>query len=78
MYRQEEEEEQEAAAAAGEDLCHPSAHNRRLRATQSPKYYMDGRLNIQTKYSCKLQNDSKPLLETANKLPLVFATKVCH
>ena len=43
MYRQEEAEEPaEAAAAAaagtGEDLCHRSAYNRRLRATQSPKY----------------------------------------
>ena len=31
MYRQEEDEQ-----GAGEDLCHPSACKRRLRATQSP------------------------------------------
>ncbi len=30
------------------------------------------------KYSCKLKNDSKTLLETADKLPPVFATKVSH
>ncbi len=36
--KQEEEEEEEQEAAAGEDLCQPSAYNRRLRATQSPKY----------------------------------------
>ncbi len=34
VYRQEEEDEQ--AAGEGEDLCHPSAYKRRLRATQSP------------------------------------------
>ena len=40
MYRQEEAEEPAEAAAAGtgKDLCHLSAYNRRLRATQSPKY----------------------------------------
>ena len=32
MYRQEEEEQEEAAEeAAGEDLCHLSAYNRRLK-----------------------------------------------
>ena len=36
MYRQEEEKEQ---AGAGEDLCHLSAYNRRLRATQSPNEF---------------------------------------
>ncbi len=36
MYQQEEEAEQEAAAAGtGEHLCHRSAYNRRLRASQS-------------------------------------------
>ncbi len=42
------------------------------------RYYMDGRLNSQNKIFFKLKNDSKPMLETANKLPSVFATKVCH
>ncbi len=32
------EEEDEQAAAEGEDLCHLSAYNRRLRATQSPNF----------------------------------------
>ncbi len=36
VYRQEEEDEQaaaeEEAAGTGEDLCHPSAYNRRLRS----------------------------------------------
>ncbi len=48
MFRQEDEqaaaaaaaaeaaEAAEAAAAAGEDMCHLTAYNRRLRATQSP------------------------------------------
>ncbi len=41
MYRQEEqpaegEGEEGAGAKPGEDRCHPSAYNRRLRATQSP------------------------------------------
>ncbi len=35
LYRQEEQAEA-AAAGPGEDLCHLSAYNRRLRATQSP------------------------------------------
>ncbi len=35
MYRQ-EEAEQRQDQGAGEDQCHPSAYNRRLRATQSP------------------------------------------
>ncbi len=37
VYRQEEKEDDEQART-GEDLCHPSAYNRRLRATQSPNY----------------------------------------
>ncbi len=37
VYRQEEEEQREGEGA-GEDLCTPSAYNRRLRATQSPNY----------------------------------------
>ena len=35
VVRQEEEAKQ-GAAGTGEDLCHPSGYNRRLRATQSP------------------------------------------
>ncbi len=35
MYRQEEAEQGEDQGA-GEDRCHQSAYNRRLRATQSP------------------------------------------
>ena len=40
MVRQEEEEAKQGAAAAGtgEDQCRRNAYNRRLRATQSPKY----------------------------------------
>ncbi len=36
VYRQEEKEEDDEQARTGEDLCHPSAYNRRVRATQSP------------------------------------------
>ena len=39
MVRQEKEKEKQGAAAGtGEDLCRPSVYNRRLQATQSPKY----------------------------------------
>ncbi len=40
-YRQEEEKPEEAAeeeAAAGEDLCHPSAYNRRPSRARSPNH----------------------------------------
>ncbi len=41
MYWQEEAEqgEHQEDQGAGEDRCHPSVCNRRLRATQSPKYH---------------------------------------
>ncbi len=35
MFQQEEAKRE---AGIGEDWCHPSAYNRRLRATQSPKF----------------------------------------
>ena len=57
MVRQEEEAKQGAAAAAeeegtGEDQCHWSACNRRLRATQSPNDLRVASMAIQQKCNC--------------------------
>ncbi len=38
QQKEEKPEEEEEEAAAGEDLCHPSAYNRRQSRARSPNY----------------------------------------